>query len=120
MDEQSGQPLIDELAEFCARVLGRGDAAMQAAEEARGRAAGDDRVQLLAAAAAACRAREVEPRPPKPLPPRAPAPAPGETPPPPRPTPPPRAPQAAPGARSRMDWRRRWPASLRRPPPGSR
>jgi RNA polymerase sigma factor (sigma-70 family) len=80
MDEQSGQPLIDELAEFCARVLGRGDAAMQAAEEARGRAAGDDRVQLLAAAAAACRAREVEPRPPKPLPPRVPAPAAGAEP----------------------------------------
>jgi predicted DNA-binding protein (UPF0251 family) len=49
---------MDELSELCARVLGRDDGAMQAAEEARGRAPGDDRMALLAAAVAACRARE--------------------------------------------------------------
>jgi hypothetical protein len=49
---------MEALPEFCARVLGGGDGAMQAAEEARDRAPGGDRVALLAAALAACRARE--------------------------------------------------------------
>jgi hypothetical protein len=49
---------MEALLEFCARVLGRGDGAMQAADEARGRAPGGDRVALLTAALAACRARE--------------------------------------------------------------
>jgi Sigma-70, region 4 len=49
---------MEALLEFCARVLGRGDGAMQAADEARGRAPSGDRVALLAAALAACRARE--------------------------------------------------------------
>jgi predicted DNA-binding protein (UPF0251 family) len=51
---------MEALAEFCARVLGGGDGAMEAAEEARGRAPGRDRVALLGAAVAACRAREPE------------------------------------------------------------
>ena len=50
---------MDELPEFCARVLGRGEGAMQAAVEARDRASGGDRVALLAAAVAACRALEL-------------------------------------------------------------
>ncbi len=48
---------MDELYEFCARVLGKGVIAEQAAREARaGRT--HDRVGALAAAAAACRARD--------------------------------------------------------------
>ena len=50
---------MDELPEFCARVLGRGEGAMQAAVEARDRASAGDRVALLAAAVAACRALEL-------------------------------------------------------------
>src|ERR1035437_2014991 len=53
------QRLMDELPEFCARVLGRGEGAMQAAVEARDRASACDRVALLAAAVAACRALEL-------------------------------------------------------------
>ncbi len=49
---------MEALPEFCARVLGGGDGAIEAAEEARGRAPGGDRVALLGAAVAACRARE--------------------------------------------------------------
>jgi hypothetical protein len=46
---------MDELEVFCARILGRGDAAPQAALEARA-AGGEDRLARLAAAVAACRA----------------------------------------------------------------
>jgi sigma-70-like protein len=47
---------MDEVREFCLRVLGDGPGAIEAAEETRAEA-GADRVQLLAAAARACRAR---------------------------------------------------------------
>jgi Sigma-70, region 4 len=47
---------MDELEVFCARILGGGDAAGQAALEARS-VGGEERVTRLAAAVAACRAR---------------------------------------------------------------
>jgi hypothetical protein len=47
---------MDEVDDFCTRVLGLGAAASEAAEEARG-SAGAERLELLAAAARACRAR---------------------------------------------------------------
>jgi predicted RNA polymerase sigma factor len=47
----------DELAEFCQRVLGPGEPAIEAAEEARRTALDADRLELLAAAATACRSR---------------------------------------------------------------
>jgi Sigma-70, region 4 len=50
---------MEELQEFCARVLGHGDAAAQAALQA-GAVAGGDRVERLSAAAAACRTAEPE------------------------------------------------------------
>jgi RNA polymerase sigma factor (sigma-70 family) len=46
---------MEEVHEFCARVLGRGDAADRAAVHAHA-SGGDDRVERLAAAATACRA----------------------------------------------------------------
>jgi hypothetical protein len=55
---------MEELHEFCARVLGDGDAAAQAALQA-GAVGGGDRVERLTAAAAACRTGEPEhPEPP--------------------------------------------------------
>ena len=53
---------MDEVLDFCVRVLGPGGAAVDAASEARA-ADGADRAQQLAAAARACRARaeHVEP-----------------------------------------------------------
>jgi hypothetical protein len=47
----------DETSEFCRRVLGTGDPAVEAALQARQSANGGDRLELLAAAAAACRSR---------------------------------------------------------------
>jgi hypothetical protein len=47
---------VDEVLDFCARVLGPGDGALAAAEEAKRRPA-EGRTELLAAAAQACRKR---------------------------------------------------------------
>jgi hypothetical protein len=51
---------VDEVQEFCRRVLGPGPAADEAAAQARG-VQTDDRVELLATAARACRARAERP-----------------------------------------------------------
>jgi DNA-directed RNA polymerase specialized sigma24 family protein len=55
----------DELGEFCLRVLGPGEQAEDAADEARRAAQGAERLELLAAAAAACRSRAGDEPPPQ-------------------------------------------------------
>jgi Sigma-70, region 4 len=69
---------MQELDVFCARILGTGDAATQAALQARG-AGGEDRIEQLAAAVATCRTQGETAEPESPRAPAAAAPGLAET-----------------------------------------